>query len=259
MRDNEHQKASLLRRFIDWNVDLSWKTTPRALWDARGFGIYPWVARSLLSEQNVETVVDVGGGRTWYFGEAWRDGRRAKLIGIDVSGDELALNPVLDQAVVADVCETLGVPDASVDLVLCRATVEHLHDTGAFLENIHAALKPGAKAALVFAGKWSPPIILNRILGHSIANKLLLALVPGTKGYGGFKAFYSLCSYGEFVAEAKKIGFEVEFEYSSYYSSAYFQFFFPLHFISILLDTIRQSFSFPVTASQYLFVLRKSS
>lgn len=247
----------MLRWFRDINVSASWATTPHQLWDTRGFAIYDWVARATLGLSGTNVVVDVGGGRSWHFGDAYRSNPKWKLIGVDIDPAELALNPMLDEAIIADICDTLGVPDGSVDLVLCRAVVEHLHDTAAFLENVLAALRPGGRAVFVFANKWSPPMILNRIIPHKVAEKLLRALVPGTAGYGGFKAYYDKCSHGAFRRELRRLKFQIEYDYSSYYSSSYFQFFLPVHFVSILLDILRQSLSIKNLSSMNLFVVRR--
>lgn len=249
----------MLKKFRDLNVKLSWLTTPQQLWQTRGFAIYDWVARALLGAPGANVVIDVGGGRTWYFGEEYRRNPDFKVIGVDIDADELALNPMLDQAIATDICKSLGVPDGSVDLVLCRATVEHLHDTGAFLKNVHGALRPGGKAAFVFANKWAPPMVLNRIIPEWLSGRLLLTLVPGTKGYGGFKAYYDKCTYSAFKRELLSLGFEVEYDYVSYYSSSYFQFFFPLHSLSIALDWFRQALSIRDLGSMNLFVVRKAA
>lgn len=247
----------MLRWFRDLNVRASWATTPHQLWDTRAFGVYEWVARAELGRPGADVVVDLGGGRTWHFGPGYRANPKFKLIGVDIDAGELALNPMLDEAVVANVCETLGVPDGSVDLVLCRAVVEHLEDTSAFLRNVYAALRPGGRAVFVFANKWAPPLILNRIIPDAVAKRALLALVPGTEGYGGFKAYYDKCSFRQFKRELETLNYETEYEYSSYYSSSYFQFFLPLHMLSILLDLARQTLSIRNLGSMNLFVVRR--
>jgi SAM-dependent methyltransferase len=247
----------VLRWFRDLNVRASWATTPHQLWDTRGFAVYDWVARGLLGQPGTNRVVDVGGGRTWHFGDAYRSNPDWKLIGVDIDPGELALNPMLDEAITTDICDTLGVPDASADLVLCRAVVEHLRDTAAFLENVRAALRPGGRAVFVFANKWAPPMVLNRMIPHRVAEKLLLALVPGTAGYGGFRAHYDKCSHSAFRRELRRLNFEIEYDYSSYYSSSYFQFFLPIHFLSILLDLLRQALTIRNLSSMNLFVVRR--
>lgn len=246
-----------LRKFRDANVALSWKTTPTQLWETRGYAIYDWVARALLGRPGVNTVVDVGGGRTWYFGEEWRENPDFRLIGIDVDPAELDLNPMLDERIAVDVSQTLGVPDGSVDLVLCRAVVEHLPDNAAFLRNVHKALRPGGKAAFVFVNKWAPPMVLNRILPHRLSERLLHALVPGSQGICGFKAHYDKCTFTQFKRAIEDAGLEVEYEYTSYYSSSYFQFFFPAHVLSIISDLVRQTLSIRNLSTMCLFSVVK--
>ena len=247
----------MLRWFRDLNVRASWATTPHQLWETRGFAIYDLVARAELGRPGTNVVLDVGGGRTWHFGEGYRANPNFKLIGVDIDPEELALNPLLDQAVAADICETLGVPDGSVDLLLCRAVVEHLHDTGAFIRNVQKVLRPGGRAVFVFANKWAPPVVLNRMIPERLATRLLHALVPGAVGYQGFKAYYDKCSFGAFKRELRAARFDVEYEYAAYYSSSYFQFFLPLHMLSIAFDYLRQAMSVKNLSSMNLFVARK--
>jgi SAM-dependent methyltransferase len=247
----------MLKSFLKWNVDASFRTTPHALWESRGFAIYEWVAKSLLGEPGVKRVLETGAGRTWYFGHEDKARRGFYLIGIDIDADELALNPSLDEAHVGDVCDNLFVPDNTVDLILCRAVVEHLHDTEAFLRNAQAALRPGGKAVFVFAGKWAPAMVLNRIIPAGLAVRLLNALVPGAREYQGFKAYYDKCTHSEFKRALERSGFEIEMAYGSYYQSSYYQFFLPLHFLSIVLDHLRQLIGLRDLASTILFVARK--
>ena len=247
------------KAFRRWNVHASSRTTPHALWETRGFVIYDWIARALLGEPHVATVLDVGAGRTWFFGDADKRSRGIRLIGVDIDPGELALNPSLDESYAFDVCDSLGVADDTIDLILCRAVVEHLHDTEGFLRNAYSALKPGGKLALVFANSWAPPIILNRMLPARLSRKLLYALVPNSQGYQGFKAFYDKCTHSKFRKTALKCNFTIDYQYNSYYSSSYFQFFFPLHFLSIFSDYLRMILSIRDLSSMNLFVLRKPS
>lgn len=248
---------SVWRKFRDWNVRLSQATTPATLWKTRGFALYDLVARAELGRPENAVVLDVGGGRTWQFGDTYHPKPGFRLIGVDISGDELALNPHLDQAIESDICRSLGLGGQQVDLILSRATVEHLHDTGAFLRNAHAALRPGGRMIVLFAGKWAGSTILNRLIPEALAVKLLHLLVPNSKGYQGFEAFYDNCGYGAFSRSAEESGFAIAEYYPNYYNSSYYQFFFPLHCLSIVHDLIRQLLSFKSLSAMHLFVLEK--
>lgn len=246
-----------LRKFRNWNVKLSAATTPVTLWKTRGFALYDLLARAELGKPENRVVIDVGGGRTWQFGETYHTKPGFKLIGIDISGEELALNPHLHQAVESDICQSLGLDGQQVDLILSRATVEHLHDTGAFLTNAYDALRPGGRVVLLFAGKWATSTILNRMVPESVAVKLLHALVPNSKGYQGFEAHYDNCGYSSFKSAAERSGFTVADFYPTYYNSSYFQFFFPLHCLTIAHDQLRQLLSIKSLAAMHVFVLEK--
>src|SRR6201999_1728020 len=76
------------RKFRDANVKLSWITTPSQLWETRGFAIYEWVARALLGRPGANVILDVGGGRTWHFGDDYWRNPDFKLIGVDVDPAE---------------------------------------------------------------------------------------------------------------------------------------------------------------------------
>jgi SAM-dependent methyltransferase len=248
---------SVLQKFRDWNVALSQATTPDVLFKLRGFALYDLLARAELGKPENKVVLDVGGGRTWQFGETYHNKPGFELIGIDISGAELALNPHLHRAIESDICRSLGLKGKQVDLILSRATLEHLHDTGAFLRNAYGALRPGGCVILLFAGKWALSTVLNRIIPEKLAVKLLHALVPNSKGYQGFEAHYDNCSYSGFRKSILETGFIIRDFYPNYYNSSYFQFFFPLHFISICHDMLRQMLSIKALSSMNLFVIEK--
>lgn len=247
----------MFRAFRDVNVRISNATTPHALFESRAFAVFDWVGRALTSDPAVRTVLDVGAGRSWHFGHDLKVRCGFKLIGVDDSAEEMALNPSLDERIVGDACVSLGVPDGSVDLIVSRATVEHLADNAAFVRNAYKALRPGGQFALVFANKWSPTSMMNRMLPSGVSVGLLHALVPNSKGHQGFKAPYDRCSHGEFGQILKDANFAIEYQYNSYYSSSYFQFFAPLHALSIASDYTRQMISLRNLSSQCLFVARK--
>ena len=248
--------ASFWSAFRDANIRLSHRLMPAILWQTRGFAMYDWIARALLADESARVILDVGGGRTWYFGRfQQRDG--FKIIGIDASQEELNLNEVIDQAIVGDVCRDIPLPDGSVDLLLCRAVIEHLPDVESFLRNCARVLRPGGRAVFVFANKWAPPMILNRMLPHGLAARILHALVPNGKGYGGFEAHYDRCTYRQFEESAERVGLRNRYGFCSYYSSAYFEFFLPLHLLSVMTDLLRTVLGIRLFSSMNLFILER--
>lgn len=250
-------RRGVLRRFRDWNVALSWATTPTQLWETRGLGVYAWIARAMLGHPGTNDVIDVGAGRTWYFGKQWWSNPKFRLVGIDIDATELDLNPDLDQRITTDACQDFGLPDASADLVLCRAVVEHLQDTSFFLQNLYKVLRPGGVAVLSFSNPLAPPILINRMLPRAASARLLAWLVPGSEGLQGFQTYYDKCLFSTFYRECKRLGFSVDFSYSGFYSSSYFMFFFPVHLLSIAVDLLRQTTMIRNLGSTNVFMISK--
>jgi len=110
---------------------------------------------------------------------------------------------------------------------------------------------------MVYANAWTPPVVLNRLLPAAVSRRLLYALVPGSKGYQGFRAYYDKCTHSASRKALLRTGFEIEYQYNSYYSSSYFQFFFPLHVLSIIGDYARMVLAVRDLSSMNLFVARK--
>lgn len=246
---------SLWRRIRDANVAASWAMTPGSLWNSRGFAHYERAANALLAK--AADVVDAGGGRTWHL-QSRRAGQT--IVGVDIDARELALNAVYTDRIEVDVCGAggLGVPDGSADLVLARAVIEHLPDTPAFLRNVYRALRPGGHAVAAFANKRALPMLLNRAIPHALAERLLMALVPGTdQGLGGFRAHYGQCTPRAFRSAAERAGFAVVREEAGYYSSSYTQFCTPIHALNLVYDLTLQALDIRPLCATPVFVLCK--
>lgn len=247
----------MLKWFRDINVAMSNATTPHALFEARAFQIFNWVGRALVNDPSVERMLDLGAGRTWYYGDNVKRGRNLTIIGFDIDGEEMAHNTMLDQRIVGNASVSLDVPHGSLDLIICRATIEHVPDNAKLVANCFRALKPGGKFAVVFANKWSLPALLNMIIPQWMARRLLYALVPNSRDYQGFTTYYDRCSHSQFTGLLRESGFSIHYAYNSYYSSSYFQFFWPLHVLSILNDLIRSTLSIRDLCAQNLYVAVK--
>jgi SAM-dependent methyltransferase len=171
----------------------------------------------------------------------------------------MAENALLDEKLCGDACKSLGVPDESVDLVMGRAVIEHLHDTASFLRSANRALREDGRLIVTFANKRAPFAVFNRILPHRVSQWLLAHLVPGTSGVLGFEAHYDRASFDEFKQSLIDSGFEVDEEYASYFSSGYYRFFFPLFVAGLALDYLLYAFGNPRLASYFMFIARKKS
>lgn len=248
---------AVLKRFVQANLVLSTRIEPPVVETSHAYTRYRDAGKALLARKP-RTVLDVGAGKKWHFDPELKT-TDMQLIGFDIDIAEMDDNPLLDEKVAGDACQSLGVPDGSVDLIMGRAVIEHLHDNLAFLKNAHRSLSDGGHLIVAFPSKFAPFAILNRALPHSTSQWLLANLIPGSKGRLGFETFYDRTSFRAFKQSLVDAGFEVEESYASYYSSYYFRFFTPLFLLSLSLDYLRSAIGNPQFASYFMFVARKGT
>jgi|EndMetStandDraft_6_1072998.scaffolds.fasta_scaffold03246_3 SAM-dependent methyltransferase len=249
--------SNVLRHFVHANVVLSNRIEPSIVKKTAAYARYREAGAELL-QRDPRCVLDVGAGKHWPFSPALK-GRNMKLIGFDIDLAEMAENALLDQKLCGDACTSLGVPDESVDLVMGRAVIEHLHDTESFLRSANRALREDGRVIVTFANKHAPFAVLNRILPHRMSQWLIAHLLPDASAELGFEAYYDRASFVEFKQGLTDAGFEIEEEYASYFSSGYYRFFVPLFVACLALDYLLYAFHNPHLASYFMFIARKKS
>jgi SAM-dependent methyltransferase len=183
--------ATLARRFIDLNVTASTATerrlrlaTDKTLWQS-----FERAARQAIAGlPDGAKIVDLGGGRRCVYHHALRP--ELDLIAVDVSAEELALNPHATQTVVADVSHDLPLPPASVDLLLSRAVLEHVPDVRAAARHMARALKPGSQTMHLLPGRYSLFGMAARVLPFKPLLMVLHRVMPKTIDQVEFDVFY---------------------------------------------------------------------
>lgn len=249
--------SDTMLHFVHANVALSSRVEPSIVNKSAAYKRYREAGAALL-ELHPECVLDVGAGREWPFSPTLK-GPRMKLIGFDIDVVEMADNALLDERLCGDACKSLGVEDESVDLIMGRAVIEHLHDNAAFLMSASRALREDGRLIVTFANKHASFSVLNRMLPRRISQWLLTHLLPGSLGVLGFEAFYDRASFDEFKQSLTTAGFEVEEEYASYFSSGYYKFFFPLFVVTLAFDYLLYALGNPRLASYLMFIARKKN
>lgn len=194
---------------IDGYVDLSTTILPK------------YIKKNLV-------IYDIGGGKNPYITNEMKYKNNCKIIGIDISENELKLAPdrIYDKTIAADITEYKGVVDG--DLVICMALLEHVKDVEAALFGIKSCLKIGGLCALFVPSKNAIFAKINRILPAKMKQQILFTLYPHAKKCQGFPAYYDRCTPIEINEIAQSLGFEI-LEERYYYTSSYFSFFFPLY------------------------------
>jgi SAM-dependent methyltransferase len=137
----------------------------------------------ILEIVNKDSIIaDIGCGRTSRF--AKHKGSYGKLIGIDVSEEEIQHNQEIDEKIVCNAGEKISLPNESIDLVVSFFVLEHVANPDQFFSEIRRILKPAGKFVLLAPNFLYPVFFLNKIISNQKFKKIILAKIakrdPGT-------------------------------------------------------------------------------
>jgi len=234
---------SLLARFIAANQWLSKVTENRLppIFKRHIQTLYKYQVAELLNGRPGQIVLDVGGGKECPFLPYIDSPHTHIIIAVDISEEELRRNPRLDHKVVADAAAH-GFPfrDGSVDVVVSRSVVEHIHDNAAFFANCARVLRPGRIMLHAFPGRFAPFALMNRVLPNRLSRRLVAHLHPEwvEEDNYGFLAFYDRCYFSAIKCLLERNGFTSMSFTLLYYQSVYFNFFYPLFILMLGYDLI---------------------
>ena len=204
------------------------------------FRDYEEVVAQYMNRLGSPVVLDVGGGRKCSFSQYRPLG--AKLICLDISPEELAHNEDADELVLADATREIPLPEASVDLVVSRAVLEHLESPQAFLQHSYRVLRPGGFCIHVLPCKFALFALINQILPHKLGRKMLLYCHQSAAARGIFPAYYHRCYNNGMKRLFVENGFQIEEIRRYYFQSFYFEFFLPLFLLSALYEICTRPF-----------------
>ena len=220
---------SVVRQFIDWQVQLSHSADRLVPEKYRVVGRHHFRDVILPSHLTRGLVVyDVGGGSAPCLTLEQKNALGIRLVGLDISADELKKAPTgtYDEIIVSDITTHVGKADA--DLVVCQATMEHVKNTDSAFRGLASLVKPGGHLILVVPSRNAIFARINLILPEGVKRRVLFSLFPQKAlGHDGFPAFYHQCTPQEFRKLASAQGFNVT-SLTPYYYSSYFSFFVPL-------------------------------
>lgn len=203
--------------------------------------LYKYEVAALANRRPGQVLLDIGGGKECPF-VPYLDDRDAHLIvAVDCSEEELRRNSLPGSKIVADAAaEGFPFRDRSVDLVVSRAVVEHIHDNAAFFRNCGYVLRPGGVMIHAFSGRFAPFALMNQLFPNGLTRRLIQLLHPYWREEGnyGFPAFYNRCYFSAIEDLLKRNGFRNGKFILLYYQSIYFTFFFPLFAVMLTYDVI---------------------
>ena len=180
----------MIRRLLAANLKAS-RALDRRLPD-RAIELYERYDReaaALFPTDPELTAADVGGGRTCSYAHLL-PASRARLVAVDVSPDELALNDEADETRVADITRGLPFEDGELAFLSSRAVMEHLPDTGGFVGHAHRVLASGGRMIHLFPGRYALFALAARLLPFDPLKGLLHRVYPHTHEVVEFPVFY---------------------------------------------------------------------
>lgn len=171
-------------------------------------------------------VLDLGGGRRCVYARAVNPPGRVNLVAVDIAPEELELNTDVTKTYVADVAAGLPVPDASVDLILSRALLEHVDGVPAAIRHMARALRPGGVTLHLIPCRYSLFGTAARLLPFGPLLWLTHTVMPHTREAVGFPVHYDHCYPQALEREFCAAGFsEVQIEITwacpGYFSAVY--------------------------------------
>ena len=118
----------------------------------------------------------------------------ARIVGMDISQEQLERNNSLDERIVADL-QTCELPAKSFNAIVCWNVLEHLNDPQAALRRLMGALAPGGVLLLACPNPYSVKGLLTRFTPHSLHIWFYKRLVhfehAGEEGYAPFRTAMS--------------------------------------------------------------------
>jgi 2-polyprenyl-3-methyl-5-hydroxy-6-metoxy-1,4-benzoquinol methylase len=221
----------MLRKLIKFNIYISNKLDS-LLPDSfivDGYSDFTEEIVPLYLRENTK-IYDVGGGKQPHLSLDSKNELNAEVIGIDIDAEELSLAPngVYDETIAVDITRYQGRGDG--DLVICKALLEHVMDTGKALQALASIAKKNGEILIFVPSGNAIFAKINLIIPESFKKKILFSLFPQTKKAQGFKAYYDRCTPRTMSKVCRNCDLDV-LEFRPYFKSGYFSFFFPLHMV----------------------------
>jgi SAM-dependent methyltransferase len=244
------------RRFFAFNTKLSSTLeaslrirTEGPFWDR----FHQMVTDSAGALSDGAIFVDLGGGRRCDWMAAIPRERAVRLVAVDISEAELALNTDADETVVADVSKGLPFVDGGVDLLVSRTVLEHVDGVPAAIQHIARVLKPGGRTIHLVPGRYALFALAARLLPFGLLLRLLHFAMPETLGTVEFEVHYDHTEPAAMKRLFTEAGFrKVTVEWAAE-QAGYFKPVTPAYLLVVLYESLVRSFRLSKLAA-YLIV-----
>lgn len=221
--------------------------------------LYDKTVAHYMNAESGQIVVDIGGGKSCRFARYRNPDANARIIAVDICGDEMRENEDVDEKRVGDVTKTLPLERGEANLVVSCWLLEHLESLEDFVSESGRVLESGGYFIHLFPSKFAPFALINQALPRGVAKRILNFVVPESKRLSGFPAYYDNCCYSSIVPLMEKHGFEVVDARPGYHQqSTYFNFFVPVFLINALYEMAAQALGMKNLCAYILLVARKT-
>ncbi len=184
------------------------------------------------------TALDLGGGRRCVYAGALAESHSVRLVAVDVSAEELALNSDVTETCVANAAEDLPFEDQSVDFVVSRALLEHIDGVPALIRNVARVLKPGGQMMHFVACRYSLFGTAARLLPFKRLLALLHLAEPTADEQVEFDVVYDHCHPRALRTMVEQSGFRSVSVSVCWAQPGYFEPVFPIFVLTSLYESI---------------------
>ena len=232
----------VIRTTINANVKMSKATERRLRLPSEGLiwqSFNAEAAALIRALPDGAVVLDLGGGRKCIYAKEVEPPGRVRLVAVDISPEELALNVDVAETCVADVAERWPMPDASVDLILSRTLLEHVKGVPAAIREMGRVLRPGGVALHLVPCRYSIFGTAARLVPFRSLLWLTLRLAPWLRDENfGFRVHYDHCFPSALEREFRAAGFSDLQLQVSWSCESFFVGIYPLYLLHALYEQV---------------------
>jgi len=185
-----------------------------------------------------QIVIDIGGGKSCPFAKLVNAASNARIVAVDISGEELRQNREVGLRVVGNLMGEIPLASEAADIIVSRSVLEHLEDVDSFMRECFRVLKAGGRTIHLLPSKYALFAILNRMLPNAVSKRLIALFHPGSAGICGFPAFYDRCYFSAMKRLFEQNGFRIVRMEVGYDQSGYYSFFLPFYLLSALYEML---------------------